>query len=334
MRRWLVGGIALAFLPWLGCSGAASNPFGGDGGGGFAGSGGSGGGGGQGGGPIHLGDSGGGGNEGSGGGGDGGEGCSEAATLVYVIDDVGYLYSFNPGTLTFTKIGQTNCPGAMGMINSMAVDRSATAWVNAVDGNIYKVSTTDASCQSTSFVVGQHGFGNQFGMGFSANVSGGAAETLYVDGIGTMGGSGSGLASIDLASLTLDPIGNFSGYLAGEDCELTGTGDGRLYGFFVNNPTTETPASVAEINKTNASILSNHLLPASVDTGTDWAFSFWGGSFYLYTADQSIHPNDTSDVTEYNPKTGSTSVVLSEIGFRIVGAGVSTCAPLVQPPIK
>jgi hypothetical protein len=323
MRQTLAFAVAVAALVFGGCGGAAGSGFS-DGG-----AGGNGGGGGQGGSAIDLHDSGGS-TDDSGGNHD----CTVAATLVYVIDETGILYSFNPGTLKFSEIGKTNCPGAMGLINSMAIDRSATAWVNAVDGNLYKVNTSDASCEKTDFAGGQHEFGAQFGMGFSANASGAAAETLFIDGIGALGGGGSGLATIDLGTLVLNPIGNFSGYLAGEDCELTGTGDGRLYGFFVNDPLTQTPASVAQIDKSNASILSNALLPESVDTGTDWAFSFWGGSFYLYTADQNVDPEDTSDVTEYDPKANATSVVLSQIGFRIVGAGVSTCAPLVKPPIK
>jgi hypothetical protein len=323
MARTLVGfgTIGLTFL--LGCGGTTGSGFFGDGGGG-GGSGGSGGGGGSDA-MVHLSD--GGGSTGEGGGGGGGSGCSAAAKLVYVIDDVGVLYSFYPPSLTFTKIGATNCPGAGGMINSMAVDRSATAWVNAVNGNLYKVSTSDASCEATTFEVGQDGFGPQFGMGFSANTSGGSAETLYVDGIASDGGIGSGLASLDLSTLRLSPIGNFSGAITDQDCELTGTGDGRLFGFF-----TTSPASVARIDKTNATVLSD-VPQKGVDTGTDWAFSFWGGSFYLYTADQEQNPDDTSDVTEYDPTAGTTKVVKSEIGFRIVGAGVSTCAPVVPPPV-
>jgi hypothetical protein len=276
---------------------------------------------------IHF-ESGGGGSGGSSGDDGGNSDCSAASKLVYVIDDTGVLYSFYPPTLTFTMIGPTNCPGADGMINSMAVDRSATAWVNAVNGNIYKVSTSDASCEATSFVVGQDGFGPQFGMGFSANTSGGTAETLFIDGIGSDGGGGSGLASLNISTLALDPIGQFTGAISDQDCELTGTGDGRLFGFF-----TTSPASVAQIDKTNATVI-NSASQSGVDTGTDWAFSFWGGSFYLYTANQNINPDDTSDVTEYDPTGPSTKIVLSEIGFRIVGAGVSTCAPVTPPPIN
>ncbi len=248
--------------------------------------------------------------------------CSDAAKLVYVIDDVGVLHSFDPGSLTFKRIGATNCPGARST-NSMAVDRSATAWVNDVNGQLYKVSTADASCQATSFVPGQHGFGHQFGMGFSADAPGSSSETLFIDGIG-----GFGLATIDLSTMTLNPIGKFNDGLARADCELTGTGDARLFGFFTNNP-----ASVAEIDKSTAAILSN-APQTGVHTGTDWAFSFWGGSFYLYTANQNLNPFDTSNVTQYDPVAKTTTVVMHQIGFRIVGAGVSTCAPTKPPTVK
>jgi hypothetical protein len=308
-------------VQFVACGGAGSSGFNrdDDGGGGSGGGGGFGGSGGSSGTPHLDGDG------SSGSDSPSGSDCSDAAKLVYVIDDVGRLYSFDPGMLVFHMIGTTSCPGGS-MTNSMAVDRSATAWVNDVNGQIYKVSTADASCEATSFVPHQHGFGPQFGMGFSADVAGGTAETLYVDGIG----GGNGLATIDLTTMTLNPIAPFSGAIGpNQECELTGTGSGLLYGFF-----TTTPASVAQIDKTNATVLTS-APQAGVNTGTDWAFSFWGGSFYLYTANQNISPTDTSDVTKYDPTTGGPpTVVLHEIGFRIVGAGVSTCAPTTPPPVK
>jgi len=245
--------------------------------------------------------------------------CSQASQLVYVIDEQGGLHSFDPSTLTFTTIGTVDCPGAGMDYNSMAVDRNATAWVNDTSGHIFQVSTADASCTATKFVA-PAGF-SQMGMGFSSDTAGGTAETLYVDGIG-----GAGLATIDLATMALTKIGVFGGALMGQDCELTGTGNADLYGFF-----TTMPASVAEINKSNAQILSN-APQAGVDTGTDWAFSAWGGDFYLYTADTTTNPTDTTDVTRFSPSTGQTTVVKQQIGFRIVGAGVSTCAP-TKPPM-
>ena len=55
-----------------------------------------------------------------------------------------------------------------------------------------------------------------------------------------------------------------------------------------------------------------------------------GGDFYIYTnVDGGNLPMNGggSDVTRYRPSDGSITVVKSKIGFKIVGAGVSTCAP-------
>src|SRR5262249_33643687 len=94
--------------------------------------------------------------------------CSDAAKLVYVVSDQNTLYSFDPAALTFTTVGVLSCPSS-GNVNSMAVDRGGTAWVNYTDGKIYKVSTKDASCKETSFAPHQEDFTNELGMGFSSD---------------------------------------------------------------------------------------------------------------------------------------------------------------------
>ena len=59
----------------------------------------------------------------------------------------------------------------------------------------------------------------------------------------------------------------------------------------------------------------------------DFAFSFWGGIFFVYTASTAGSDGPTTDVSAFDPATGKTSVVLSQIGFNVVGAGSSTCVP-------
>jgi hypothetical protein len=251
--------------------------------------------------------------------------CAQAAKLVYVVDDTRALHSFDPASLTFKEIVKTlNCPTQpTDFPISMAVQRDGTAWVNYESGALFRVSTADGSCTATKFVPSQHGFKN-FGMAFSTDSTDGGpgTEALYVAGIVTYPGArpptGLGLAKIDLDTLTLTPIGDFSGSLAGLPAELTGTGDGRLFGFF-----TTTPATLAEIDKTTGATSAPKPLNG-VTTGTDWAFSFWGGDFWFYTASNPA----TSDVTHLKYATdNSLSKALSQIGFRIDGAGVSTCAP-------
>lgn len=265
----------------------------------------------------------------------GGSDCTEAAKLIYVLSTDNDLYSFNPPQKAFKKIGPLGCNTTM-QPNSMAVDRNAVAYVNYVEsdpfgggdtaGAVYKVSTADASCQPTSIKLGNGWF--RLGMGFSSDAAMGAAEQLFITGTGDpLGGSSPGLGRIDLMKNNVVPVGQFTGALNGQNAELTGTGDARLFGFF-----TTSPVEVAEINKQSGAIVTTKQLP-KVETPAAWAFSFWGGDFYLYTApDQLSDPNRTTNVSRYRPSDGSTDpAYMTNIGFTIVGAGVSTCAP-IEPP--
>ncbi|MEP7124573.1 MAG: hypothetical protein ABJE95_26835 [Byssovorax sp.] len=273
----------------------------------------------------------------------GGSDCTEAAKLIYVLSTDNDLYSFNPLAKAFKKIGPLGCNTPM-QPNSMAVDRDAVAYVNYVEsdpvfggdtaGAVYKVSTSDASCKPTPIQLGDGWF--RLGMGFSSDAVMGTAEKLFITGTGaTMGGSSPGLGRIDLGTNSVVPLGQFTGSLSGQNAELTGTGDARLFGFF-----TTSPVEVAEIDKGGApgmpgkagSIIMTTKLP-KVETPAAWAFSFWGGDFYLYTAPSpATDPNRTTNVSRYRPSDGTTDpAYMTNIGFTIVGAGVSTCAP-VKPP--
>ena len=266
------------------------------------------------------------GGEGGGGGGGNQSGCSDAAKLVYVVDSTNGLHSFNPATLAFNPIGKLKCPttGGSATPNSMAVDRSGTAWVNFSDGELFKVSTTDASCTATSFDPSQNpSGGSHWGMAFSTNGATSTDETLFTD-PGDGLGSGAGLYTYDTAGNTLTKVGNFSNGLDGTEAELTGTGDGRLFAFLTTDP-----ATVAEVTKTNGSTPTAAQAQLNgVSTGSAWAFSFWGGDFWLYTSQDGF----TSSVTQYKTSSDkSVNVVVNDTGFAIVGAGVSTCAPTAPP---
>ncbi|WP_437963508.1 hypothetical protein WMF04_27700 [Sorangium sp. So ce260] len=265
-----------------------------------------------------------------GGGGDGGSDdadsrCIERAAFVYVLSAENELYSFKPDRKEFTKIGVLGCQTDMDP-NSMAVDRDAVAWVNYVRsddsaGTLFKVSTEDASCEPTETSLSEAW--SRLGMGFSSDLSRPDAEQLFV--AGTTDRPGVGLGRIDGSSVT--PVGEFSGSLRGASAELTGTGDGRLFGFF-----TTSPVQLAEIDKETGDIIKATELPG-IETPSAWAFSFWGGDFYFYTAPDSFQsPSRTTNVSRYRPSDGSIDTeYMTNIGFRIVGAGVSTCAPIEAP---
>jgi hypothetical protein len=258
------------------------------------------------------------------------DGCSDAAKLVYVVDSSNGLHSFNPQTLAFSTIGTLNCPTSGGFSltdptpNSMGVDRSGTAWVNFDDGELFKVSTADATCTATSYSPSSDQNQQRWGMAFSSNSSGSTDETLFA--VPNNGQSkGYGLNSLDLTSLKLTPIGAFTDGLSGKAAELTGTGTGDLYGFVDTSPN----ATLAQIDKTSgATALADQVPLDGVQTGDAFAFSFWGGDFWFYTSPDGV----ASSVTQYKASSDkSINVVVANTGFAIVGAGVSTCAPTAPP---
>ncbi len=256
--------------------------------------------------------------------------CPDAgSTLVYVITVSGNLMSFFPPTATFRPIGPIGCPagrldgGELATPFSMAVDRSGIAYVVYNNGELFRVSTATASCRTTSFVSGQNAFSATFGMGFSANTTG-TSEVLYVASDEEEPDSGplipSRLATIDTTTFTLRVVGALPGFA--NKAELTGTGAGDLFAFY--QPPADSDSFIGQIDKSTARITGQSRLP-NIDQGNGWAFAFWGGDFYTFTAPGQLDPNPTV-VSRFRPSDGSI-VQLTTLGDEIVGAGVSTCAP-------
>ena len=213
--------------------------------------------------------------------------CVDAGiTYIYVLGVNHELYSFYPPTLAFTFIGDVHCPSTA-EANSMAVTRSGLAFANYADGTLYEVSTANAACKSVPYDPNQHGF-LTFGMGYAADSDGG--ETLYVSGQGDV--IAQGLATIDTSTFMLAFIAQYDPTQL--NCELTGTGDGRLFGFCPFGD----GSYLSEFDPSSAKVLSTVQLSTAGGGGNrTWAFAFWGGEFYLFTG-----PDDApSSVTKYDP---------------------------------
>ena len=236
--------------------------------------------------------------------------CPDAdATFIYVVTDTNELLSFYPPTASFKSVGLLKCPASPAATPfSMAVDRKGAAYVVYSDGNLFKVSTKDASCKSTAFVSNQGDF-SQFGMGF-ATIGVGPAEELYVAST-----SNSLLGKIDVSgTFKLTTVAPFKPAI--DRAELTGTGDGRLYAFFAPG---QNDSAVAEVDKATGKIIGEDVL-LGTSQGNAWAFAFWGGFFYLFT------DPGTQQVVRWDPGTKQ-ALVVGGYSAPIVGAGVSTCAP-------
>ncbi len=254
---------------------------------------------------------------GSGGSGGFSDGCSEESKTVYVVEADKTFSAFDPKTKVFRPIGKLGCATATATAAplSMAVARDAFAYVLYDNGELFKVATDNLACSKTSWQA--DATFPTFGMGFSTDSPGGTTETLFIAG-GAMGATASKLGRLSTSSFMAQ---------AGPDLvglpELTGTGEAQLWGFFPEGASTP---FVARIDKTTGAFLTNYPAAALAGNAQRWAFAFWGGSFWIFfqrDTDASTH------VWEMKLVNGNVTEALGDTGKRIVGAGVSTCAPIM-----
>jgi hypothetical protein len=255
------------------------------------------------------------------------ENCSEAAKLVYVVDSNNTFSSFDPHPTppVFHDLGTLTCPAGPGPVGgtatpfSMSVDRDAVAWVLYNDGELFRVETANPSSSCTkvsAYQLDQQGM-HLYGMGFVANAAGSLDDTLFIaGGAGTLGENAT-LGTLDMSSFVVTPLGGLIG-----SPELTGTGNAELWGFFPDT----TPPKVAKLDKTSGAELVTWTLATLQGVPAAWAFAFWGGDYWVFLKRQ----NDAATgVYRVSGQDGTMTVAIANTGREIVGAGVSTCAPVV-----
>lgn len=245
--------------------------------------------------------------------------CADAgAGLIYVVDASNQLRSFDPKKLPgdpFEPIGPLRCAAAGGPF-SMAIDRHGVGWVVYGNGQIFKISISDASCRPTTFTPV-----SRFGMGFVTDGPGAKTEKLYLAFTGTP----SFLYSVDTVhDLTPHRIGEIAA--AVQNPELTGTSEGKLFGFY---PMEGEPSFVQEIDRTSGVPRGTRwfLGKAPLDNVNAYAFAQWGGVFYIFVTTIDAFGRPDSSVRAIDRATGTYRTVMENLPFRITGAGVSTCAP-------
>jgi hypothetical protein len=197
----------------------------------------------------------------------------------------------------------------------MAVDQNAVAWVGYQDGNLFRVEVSTGACTATSFKPNQHDL-LRFGMGFVFDPATGK-DTLYIAGGQDLVRAPSTLAAVSFPGLVVTPVGTVDDGFP----ELTGTGDGQLWGFIPRDYSTRYQPSLVRLDPKSGATLEFHAYRTLADLSSAWAMKFWGGYFWVFL-DTSVFkiPRDTPDLIE-------TAIV--ETGRRpILGAGVSTCAPV------
>jgi hypothetical protein len=242
-------------------------------------------------------------------------GCDAGAREVWLLSDLGQLFGFYPETLTVEARARVNCGPPL---NSMTVSRRNVGYASAHEGGLFTVDLLTGFCMPTPFDPVRYGI-TSYGMGFVADPVP-AGERLYVvphdalDRVNILG-------TIDVyGTFDFTEIGRFEPPLP--PTEVSGTSDGRLYAVHVGDASTNGEAFL--IDKTSGAVLDRFELPIDRRVYHAFHFAFWRGSFYIFIAyETDLH----SRVIRYTPgdRQAEEIAIVEPI---VVGAGVSTCAPL------
>lgn len=239
----------------------------------------------------------------------------DANKLIYLVDDANNFLSYDPRKNgdPFRLIGRLSC-GDYTSPFSMSVDRQGTAWVGFQSGAIFKVDIHTAKCEPSGFIPGSAN-SRTFGMGFATDDATAKSEKLYLAALGS-----SLFSVIDTSKNPPTPhsIGSISAS-EGNNPELTGTSEGKLFGFF---PVTSGTSFIQEIDKKTGGAIGTKWSVGDLGYISAWAFAQWGGLFFVF-----VTLDGGPRVYSVNRQTGESKVVMGSIPYRVTGAGVSTCAP-------
>ncbi|MCY0994186.1 hypothetical protein OV203_44060 [Nannocystis sp. ILAH1] len=265
--------------------------------------------------------------------------CAPKLDLIYVLSDDRELWTYDPLGNSFELVGPLGCPTTDGTF-SMGVGRDGFAWIQTTlpqgpsnyVGDLFRLDVTNPqNCVDPNYVPGANGWVH-FGMAFVSASADDPCDALYGQhwngqaGLWSEGPGAGKLGVFDPVVMQMTTIGptNYNG------AELTGTGDGRLYAFGgVPN------AKLIQFDKQTAQAIET--LPFNnLPLTNAFAFAFWGGDFYFFTLGDPNGQADYSKVTklDYDDSDNSgkaLTTVHANAPIRVVGAGVSTCAPL-EPP--
>ena len=205
--------------------------------------------------------------------------CLEGPHLdhIYLISDGGEIWTYDPSLDEYEFVVGPVCGGATPF--SMAVDTEGVAWINIVDSmGVLNLDLLDPGpCTESPYLRTNPDFG-LFGMSFASNSATDFCSDLYVM---TYSGDGAFDEGPDLGKLgVIDPDTGDIRELANTNFdggELTGTGDGRLFGFAGDDP-----VKLVEYDRETGALLDTIELTGVRKTNAS-AAAFYAGDIWLFT---------------------------------------------------
>lgn len=259
--------------------------------------------------------------------------CAPHTDRIHVVTTDGQLWAFDPLALEFELVADLGLLGgcATPVVFSMSVARSGEAWLQFTDGTLHTLDiNAPVGCMATGFVPPPALQIGNFGMGFVVPQREGGCDTLFGHRVSFgVDGPGVGLLfAIDPETVMVidsQPT-DFT------QAELSGTGDGRLFGFAGSSP-----AKLVEFDPQDGSAISVLDLDG-LELTSAFAFAAWGGDFYFFTVSDTDFSRSEVNHLDYDDSDANGVQDLTElldvVPFvgTISGAGVSTCAPTEPPP--
>ena len=240
---------------------------------------------------------------------------------IFVLAQNSSIWKYFPETNDLIQLGTPQCDLPPATF-SMAVDRLGFAWVQFSGGELRKVAVSDlAMCTDPGYAPNQQGI-NNFGMAFVSNSAFDKCDRIF-------GAQYNGISEGPMVAdfFSIDPMNQALMKLGKADfgsAEVTGTGDGRAFLFAPG-----VLSKLVEVDKTSGKTLSSIPLPGVV-AGGGWAFAFFAGDFYFFTDGQNDSKSEVTHI-DYDDSDNNglqdIKVVVNNAPLKIVGAGVSTCAP-------
>jgi hypothetical protein len=248
----------------------------------------------------------------------------DACNAIYVIDDRSFIFTFDPVSRSFQPGPKIECDLDQDGPRSIAVDGEGMIWAASRGGGIVSIDSRSGRCAPTSFAPHQHGFE-------ALNLTlahGGAGAILYVADDHGWGGDvarSEGLATIEIASWTLKPLGQPAAHYSGSAMAIAGTDDGRLYAEFAGG-------RLASIDVTSRAVTL--LSSDEVSKGPGAPVAFFRGALWLFTGSGSLYmPGPTTQpavlagVLRFDIPTRRFEQVGVASSRIYVAAGASPCAP-------
>jgi len=149
-----------------------------------------------------------------------------------------------------------------------------------------------------------------YGMGFATNSDNTWRDKLYI-------ADENSVAEVDINTWEFEMLGQVS-----SQSEMTGNNAGELWAFMP----LESPAAIVQLNKDTGQEEDRVLVAGMPSLGNidTFAFATWGGDFWVFIREYGM--GTSTDVYQISMN-GQMNKVRSDVGYNIVGAGVSTCAP-------